>query len=147
MKKNVIKKVVSALFAVSAAMSLGTMTLAAEAAAAPAGNSGNIMSLVIFAGLIVLMYFLMIRPQRKREKETAEMRNSIKPGDKVVTIGGIVGKVCSVKDDVVTIETGADKVRIKFVKYAISSVEKPKVDKVDKVEKKTEEKTEEPKAE
>ena len=75
------------------------------------------------------------------------MRNNIKPGDKVVTIGGIVGKVCSVKDDTVTIETGADKVRLKFVKNAISSVEKPKVDKVDKVEKKTEENAEEPKAE
>lgn len=143
LKKNVLKKAIAAIFAVSA---LSTMTLAAEEAATP-NNAGNYMSLVIFAGLIVLMYFLMIRPQRKREKETAEMRNNIKPGDKVVTIGGIVGKVCSVKDDVVTIETGADKVRIKFVKNAISSVEKPKADKVDKVEKKNEEKTEEPKAE
>lgn len=141
MKKNVLKKAIAAIFAVSA---LSTMTLAAAEGGATPNNTGNIMSLVIFAGLIVLMYFLMIRPQRKREKETAEMRNNIKPGDKVVTIGGIVGKVCSVKDDVVTIETGADKVRIKFVKNAISSVEKPKVD---KVEKKNEEMTEEPKAE
>lgn len=132
MKMNMFKKAVSAVFAIAAVFSVSTVTLAAEASAAVKNNTGNIMSLVVFAGLIVLMYFLMIRPQRKREKENAEMRNNIKPGDKIVTIGGIVGKVCSVKDDVVTVETGADKVRIKFVKNAISSVEKPKVDKVEK---------------
>ena len=94
-------------------------------------NKNSIITIVLMLALVAVMYFVMIRPQRKKEKETAEMRNSIQPGDKVVTIGGVVGKVCSVKEDVVTIETGSDKVRIKFVKNAISSVQKPKVDVVE----------------
>ena len=97
-------------------------------------NKNSIITIVLMIALVAVMYFVMIRPQRKKEKETAQMRDSIQPGDKVVTIGGIVGKVCSVKEDVVTIETGSDKVRIKFVKNAISSVQKPKVDTVEKKE-------------
>ena len=94
-------------------------------------NRNSIVTIVLMLALVAVMYFVMIRPQRKKEKETAQMRNNIQPGDKVVTIGGVVGKVCSVKEDVVTIETGSDKVRIKFVKNAISSVTKPKVDVVE----------------
>lgn len=118
---------------VSALMLLANIAASATGTSSTAAANNSSWMTMIFLGLmLVLMYFLMIRPQRKKDKETAAMRNSLKPGDKVVTIGGIVGKVCSVKQDVVTIETGADKVRIKFVKNAISSVEKPKVDTVEK---------------
>ena len=65
--------------------------------------------------MVVVFYFLLIRPQKKKEKETQRMRNSIQVGDEIVTAGGIVGLVVSIKEDTVVIETGNDrsKVRIK----------------------------------
>lgn len=80
--------------------------------------------LVVFIGA---MYFFMIRPQKKQEKQIAEMRNSLMVGDEVTTNGGILGRIVYIKDDVVTLETGADRVKIKVRKWAISTVDK-KVD-------------------
>ena len=80
--------------------------------------------LIVF---IAAMYFFMIRPQKKQEKQVAEMRNGLMVGDEVTTNGGILGRVVYIKDDVVTIETGADRVKIKVRKWAISTVDK-KVD-------------------
>ena len=77
-----------------------------------------------FLLLIPLFYFLMYRPQKKQEKETAQMRSNLTIGDEVVTIGGIMGRVVKVKDDYVVIETGSDRTKIKFRKSAIGSVEK-----------------------
>lgn len=79
------------------------------------------LMLVVFIGA---MYFFMIRPQKKQEKQIAEMRNSLMVGDEVTTNGGILGRVVYIKDDVVTIETGADRVKIKVRKWAISTVDK-----------------------
>ncbi len=76
-----------------------------------------------FAVLILFFWLFIIRPQRKREKQTREMLAALKVGDKITTIGGIVGKVARIKDDTVTIETGADKVKIVFERKAIASVE------------------------
>jgi preprotein translocase subunit YajC len=77
------------------------------------------------------MYFLLIRPQKKREKEINEMRDSIEAGDQVVTIGGICGKVMKAKDDdVLVIQVGADKVKFDVKRWAVSSVEKKKVSNV-----------------
>lgn len=73
--------------------------------------------------LIFVFYFLLIRPQKKREKQINEMRNNLKVGDKVVTIGGINGKIIKIKDEKVTIEVGADKVRIEMMRWSISSKE------------------------
>ncbi len=73
--------------------------------------------------LLAFFYFAIIRPSKKREKKANEMRSSLKAGDSVVTIGGIVGKVSSVKDDEVTIEVGADRTRFVLKKWAISTVE------------------------
>lgn len=72
------------------------------------GNTvmGMIMSFLPFVLIIVLLYFMMIRPQRKREKEAKAMLNAMKVGDKVVTIGGICGKVSKIKDEFVWVETG-----------------------------------------
>ena len=104
---------------------------------------GGFGGIIMIAVMFVALYFFMIRPQKKQEKQTAAMRNSIEVGDEVVTIGGIVGRVSHIKDDVVTIETGADRVRIRFKKTAIASVDKKTEDKAApkggyKVTKKTE---------
>ena len=74
--------------------------------------------------IFVLFYFLMIKPQKKREKQTQDMRNSVQPGDEIVTIGGICGKIVKTKDETVTIQVGADKVRFEIMRWAISKVEK-----------------------
>lgn len=95
-----------------------------EGEVAQAGMQEQLMSLLPFILLIPIFYFLIIRPQKKQEKETAQMRNSLMIGDEVVTIGGVMGKIVKVKDDYVVIETGSDRVRIKFRKSAIGSVEK-----------------------
>ena len=88
---------------------------------APAGDMSGM--LIMLVGMVVLFYFMMIRPENKRKKEAEQMRNSLKEGDKVTTIGGITGTVVNVKEDKFVIETGADQVRIEFVKWALSSNE------------------------
>ncbi|NLZ92166.1 MAG: preprotein translocase subunit YajC [Clostridiales bacterium] len=72
--------------------------------------------------LLVVFYFLIIAPQKKKEKKIREMRAALKEGDQIVTIGGIMGKIVSVKEDVVTVEVGSDKVKLKFAKWAVGSV-------------------------
>lgn len=71
--------------------------------------------------MIVIFYFMLIRPENKRKKEAAEMRDSLAVGDEVTTIGGVVGTVCAVKANSVVLETGADRVRVELMKWAISS--------------------------
>ena len=75
----------------------------------------------MLVAMIGVFYFLMIRPENKRKKEAESMRNSVKVGDNITTIGGIIGDVVSIKDDALVIETSADKVRVEFAKWAISS--------------------------
>ncbi len=77
--------------------------------------------------IFVALYFVMIRPQRKKQKEEEALRSSIEIGDDVTTIGGIVGRVIAIRDDdeTIVIETGSDKTRIRFKKWAISSVDTP----------------------
>ena len=77
--------------------------------------------LVLIGGMFVLMYFLMIRPQNKQRKAEEEMRNNVEIGDDVVTIGGIVGKVVSTKDDALIIETGADRNKMKVTRWAVQT--------------------------
>ena len=71
--------------------------------------------------ILVVFYFILIRPENKRKKEAEQMRNSLKVGDDITTIGGIVGTVVSVKDDKFVIETSADQVRIELAKWALST--------------------------
>ena len=73
--------------------------------------------------MMVAMFAIMIIPQRKREKKIKNMLASLKPGDRVLTIGGIYGTITAIKDDVVTISVGPDKVRLVFVRGAIATVE------------------------
>ncbi|ERJ84108.1 preprotein translocase, YajC subunit [Peptostreptococcaceae bacterium oral taxon 113 str. W5053] len=83
----------------------------------------SMMSLVLMVGMLALFYFLLIRPQKKREKKVAEMRNSLKEGDKIITIGGIHGRVVKTGDDFITIEvgSGSNKTNIQVSKWAIGS--------------------------
>ena len=91
----------------------------AEGAGAASGWSSIIMIVIIFA----VFYFLMIRPENKRKKKAQEMRDGVEVGDKIVTIGGMIGKVVHVSADRLTFETGEDRVRIEVAKWAVSSNE------------------------
>ena len=86
--------------------------------AAPAGQGGGLSMWIMLALIFVVMWFFMIRPQRKQQKEMDNFRNSLKNGDKVVTIGGIYGTVCEVKDAYVLLEVDKD-VKIRVNKQAI----------------------------
>ena len=101
------------------------------------GSSMIIMIVLMFA----IMYFLMIRPENKRKKKAQEMRDGLKKGDTVTTIGGIVGKIVHVNKDTIVIETSDDRVRMELTKWAVSSVgvqtgEQPENEKKKKEEKK-----------
>ena len=78
--------------------------------------------------MLVMLYFMIYRPQKKQEKKDAAMRSSLEIGDQVTTIGGVIGRVVAIKDDSFVLETGADRVKIRFTKNAISSVEKLNMD-------------------
>ena len=81
---------------------------------------GTILMMVV---MLAVFYFMLIRPENKRKKEAEQMRDTLKVGDEVTTIGGITGKVVHVKDDKFVLETGADQVRIEFAKWALSTNE------------------------
>ena len=78
--------------------------------------------------MLVMLYFMIYRPQKKQEKKDAAMRSSLEIGDQVTTIGGGIGRVVAIKDDTFVLETGADRVKIRFTKNAISSVEELNMD-------------------
>lgn len=84
---------------------------------------GNSISLILMmGGLAVVFYFFIYRPQKKQEKETAEMRNSVEIGDVIVTAGGIVGMVVKVKDEMILIETSGNRSKIQLQKWAVHSI-------------------------
>ena len=89
-------------------------------ATATAGMGSSIFMLV---AMFAIFYFMLIRPENKRKKEAEQMRSTVKKGDKIVTIGGIVGTVVDVKENRIVIETSADQVRVELEKWAISSNE------------------------
>lgn len=91
----------------------------AGAATAPQGGTSTILMIVI---MIAIFYFLLIRPENKRKKEADNMRNSLKKGDWITTIGGVYGKVVAITDRTVVIETSEDRVRVEFLKNAIGQV-------------------------
>ncbi|MBM6977148.1 preprotein translocase subunit YajC [Intestinimonas butyriciproducens] len=71
--------------------------------------------------MLAIFYFLLIRPENKKKKELAKMRSELTIGDEVTTIGGIIGTICAVKEESIVIETSADRVRVEFAKWAIST--------------------------
>lgn len=90
-----------------------------------AAQSGDAMSyLTTFLPLILIVavfYFLMIRPQRKREKTTTAMRNNVQVGDEITTVGGVIGRIVSIRDDSLVIETGADRNKMRIRKWSVQS--------------------------
>ena len=79
--------------------------------------------IIMMVGLLVVMYFFMIRPQKKQEKEQNAMRNNLAVGDEITTIGGIIGKVVSIKEETCVIETTHERTKIRILKTAVSRVD------------------------
>ena len=119
------KRTLGALLALVMLLSLVlTGCVAADGTASTEGatSSGSmIYTIVMFAVLIGVFYFLLIRPENKKKKALNEMRTSLEVGDDITTIGGVVGTIVSIKDDLITIETSADRVRMEFARWAIST--------------------------
>lgn len=86
-----------------------------------ASGSGSMWSSIIMMALIIVVFwFFIIRPQRKKDKETAKMRSELQVGDEIVTIGGIIGIIVSMKEDSLVIETGSDRSKVRLARWAIS---------------------------
>ena len=85
-------------------------------------GTGSMLSMIIpMVLLVAVFYFLLIRPENKKKKEAAKMRSELTVGDQITTIGGVVGTICALKEETIVMETGADRVRIEFTRWAISS--------------------------
>ena len=83
----------------------------------------DLTMILMLGGLLLVMYFVMIRPQRKQEKEQNEMRNNLAVGDEITTIGGIIGKIVSIKEETCVIETSHERTKIRILKTAVSRVD------------------------
>ena len=87
------------------------------------GNGDALTSILSYAPLVLVIiafYFLLIRPQQKKDKEDKAMRENLDIGDEIVTAGGIIGRIVSIKDDTIVIETGSDRSKIRITKWAVS---------------------------
>ncbi|MCL2264737.1 MAG: preprotein translocase subunit YajC [Treponema sp.] len=114
------------------------LPLLQEAASNPGTPAGSgLFTIISFAGIILIFYFLMIRPQSKKRKETEKMLAALKKGDKIVTIGGLYGTIQSVKETTVILKVD-DNVKLEFLRSAISSVNVPSTAKEEKIEDKSE---------
>ena len=85
------------------------------------GLGGGVGTILMLVAMLGIMYFLMIRPQKKKQKEEQAMRDNIQIGDEITTIGGIVGRVVTVKDDSLIIETGAERNKMKIARWAVGT--------------------------
>ena len=83
----------------------------------------SVFSIILIVVMFVALYFFMIRPQKKQEKEQNDMRNNLQVGDEITTIGGIIGKVVSIKEETVTIETSHDRTKIRILRSAVRNVD------------------------
>lgn len=93
----------------------------AYAESGTASTGSGMSSILMIVVMLAIFYFLLIRPENKKKKALNDMRSGLSVGDDVTTIGGIVGKIVHIKDDLVTIETSEDRVRIQFTRWAIST--------------------------
>lgn len=100
---------------------MNTIFLALDTTATGTDTTASMLSLVIpIVAMVLVFYFLIIRPEKKRNKEMQDMLNNIQVADEVITNGGIIGRVVSVKEDTVLIETGSDRNKIRVLKSAIA---------------------------
>ena len=103
---------------------LATKLMAASGTAGQEMTTADmLLQLLPFVLIIVVFYFILIRPQRKRDKEDEAMRNNLEVGDVVTTRGGIVGKITNIKDDQLTLQTGSDSVKIRVMRWAVAKKE------------------------
>ena len=92
--------------------------------AAAGGNmSSMLIMLLVYGAIIAAMYFIFFRPQNKKKKKEAEMRKNAQVGDEITTIGGIIGKIVSIKDETLVIETSKDKTKIRILRSAVRTVD------------------------
>ena len=94
-----------------------------EATTGPAAGADLMSTILMMVVMVGIFYFMLIRPENKRKKEAEDMRASLKVGDEITTIGGIVGKIVDIKGENIVVETGADRVRIELVKWAVGTNE------------------------
>ncbi len=101
-------------------MNFNLLTLAAAASNTTGGGAGgSLMMIGMLVLMFGLMYFIIIRPQKKKEKEEKKMRENLQIGDEVVTIGGIYGRVVSLKEDTFVIESKSDHSKLTFARWAL----------------------------
>lgn len=91
----------------------------------PAPQGGGWLTIILMLGVIVVMFFITGRSQRKQQKQIDDMRNNLQIGDEITTIGGIIGKIVSIKDETCIIETGRDGVRMRILRSAVRCVDVP----------------------
>ena len=84
-------------------------------------NSSTLTPLLLILGMFVLTYFISIRPQKKRQKEEQQLRENLQIGDEITTIGGIMGRIVTIKEDSIIIETGADRVKMRVMRWAVQT--------------------------
>lgn len=98
----------------------------------PGNDAGSmIITIIMLVAVFVVFYFFGIRPQKKQEKQQADMRNNLQVGDEITTIGGIIGKVVSIKDETCVIETSRERTKMRILKSAVSRVDVKAEDSVD----------------
>ncbi len=94
-----------------------------EGEAAAGGAQSSLVPIIMIVAMIAIFYFFMYRPQKKQDQQQQQMRNSIEVGDEITTIGGIIGKIVSIKDETLVLETSKDKTKIRILRSAIRSVD------------------------
>jgi len=99
----------------------GMVPGAGAGASGATGATGGSGMIIFMVALFAIMYFMMIRPQKKRQKEEQAMRDNIQIGDEITTIGGIMGRVVTTKEDSLIIETGADRNKMKIARWAVQT--------------------------
>ena len=117
------KKIFAAVMALLTIFALSACTTLDQSGEPVDNTASMIMTVGMLVVMVAVFYFMIIRPQKKQEKETAKMLDALTPGDTISTVGGIIGVVLKVKDDMVLIETGADRTRIQIAKWAVRRVE------------------------
>lgn len=101
-----------------------TAAAATSSGAAGQGGVGAMLVMVLpFVAVLAILYFFMIRPQKKKEKKIQQMRDAVQVGDSITTVGGIIGRVVNIKEDALIIETGADRSKMQIKKWAIQTVD------------------------
>ena len=107
---------------------MSNLTVLAAASSSSSSGMSLLTSFLPMLIILVVFYFMLIRPQSKKDKALKKMREDLSIGDEITTIGGIVGRVVSIKDDTILIESGSDRTKVRIKKFAVQEVEKIEID-------------------